>query len=50
MKNGQDNWVDAAKDVASGYGATVLGVICFLLSLVVIMALVRLAVGVGTGV
>lgn len=49
MKNGQENWADAVKDAASGYGATVLGVVCFLITLSFIMALVRIVVGVGTG-
>ena len=49
MKSGQDNWVEAVKNAASGYGAVVLGVACFLLSLVVITAIVRFVVGLGTG-
>lgn len=50
MKSGQDNWADAVKNAASGYGAVVLGVVCFLIALTVIMAIVRLIVGAGTGV
>ena len=49
MKSGQDNWVEAVKNAASGYGAVVLGIVCFLLSLTVIMAVVRFVVSVGTG-
>ena len=49
MKNGQDNWTEAVKNAASGYGAVVLGVVCFILSLTIIMALVRLLVGMGAG-
>ena len=49
MKSDRDNLADAVKDAASGYGAVVLGVVCFLLTLAVIMAIVRLVVGVGTG-
>lgn len=50
MKSGQDNWVDTVKNAASGYGAVVLGVVCFLLALSIIMAIVRFIVGAGTGV
>lgn len=50
MKTGQDNWTEAVKNAASGYGATVLGVLCFLIALVVIVAIVRLIVSAGTGV
>ena len=54
MKSGQDNWVESVKNAASGYGAVVLGVVCFLLSLAVIMAIARfvveLSTGAGTGV
>lgn len=52
MKNGRDNWAnwaDAVKDAASGYGAVVLGVACFLLALAAIMAIVRFVVGMGAG-
>ena len=49
MKSGQDNWADAVKNAASGYGAVVLGVVCFLLSLAVVMAFVRFIVGMSTG-
>lgn len=45
-----ENWTDTVKNAASGYGAVVLGVACFLVALVVIMAAVRLVVGAGTGV
>jgi hypothetical protein len=40
---------EAVKNAASGYGAVVLGVVCFLLTLVVIMGIVRFIVGLGTG-
>ena len=50
MDNGWDNWAEKVKDAASGYGATVLGVVCFILSLAIVMALVRMIVGVGTSV
>ena len=49
MKSGQDNWAEAVKNAASGYGAVVLGVVCFLLTLGVIMGIVRFIVGLGTG-
>ncbi len=49
MKSGQDNWVETVKNAASGYGAVVLGVVCFLLALTVIMAVVRFVVGVSAG-
>ena len=49
MKNGQENWTESVKNAISGYGATVLGVMCFLLALTVVMALVRLVVGMGAG-
>ena len=49
MKSEQGNWSDAVKNAASGYGAVVLGVVCFLLSLAIIMAVVRFIVGLGTG-
>ena len=45
--NGRGNWVEEAKNAASGYGAVILGVACFLLVLVVVMAVVRFIVGVG---
>ncbi len=54
MKSGTDNWTEAIKNAASGYGAIVLGVVCFLLSLAAVMAVVRFIVGLsvnaGTGV
>ncbi|MBR3182565.1 MAG: hypothetical protein IKF56_08030 [Eggerthellaceae bacterium] len=50
MKSGQDNWTEAVKNAASGYGAVVLGVLCFLIALAIIMAAVRLIVGAGAGV
>lgn len=50
MKSGRDNWTEAVKNAASGYGATVLGVLCFLIALAIIMAFVRLIVGAGSGV
>ena len=49
MKSGQDNWTEAVKNAASGYGAVVLGVLCFLLTLAVIMGIVRFVVGLGAG-
>ena len=50
MKSGQDNWTEAVKNAASGYGAVVLGVLCFLIALAIIMAVVRFIVGAGAGV
>lgn len=56
MKSGQDNWVESVKNAASGYGAVVLGIACFLLSLALVMGIVRFVVGLsltvttGTGV
>lgn len=50
MKSEQDNWVDAAKNAISGYGAVVLGIVCFILALLVIVAIVRLAVGMSASV
>ena len=47
MKSGQDNWVESVKNAASGYGAVVLGIVCFLLLLVLIMAIARFVVGLG---
>lgn len=47
MKSERGNLIETVKNAASGYGAVVLGVACFLLSLVVIMAIVRFIVGVG---
>ena len=50
MDNGWDNWAEKVKDAASGYGAAVLGVVCFILTLTIVVALIRTIVGVGTGV
>ena len=50
MKSEQDNWTEAVKNAASGYGAVVLGVLCFLIALAIIMAFVRFIVGAGAGV
>ena len=49
MKSGQDNWAEAVKNAASGYGAVVLGIVCFLLALTVVVAAVRFVVGLSTG-
>lgn len=49
MKNGQENWTEKVKDAASGYGVVVLGVVCFLLSLTVLIAFVRFLVGLRLG-
>ena len=49
MKSRQDNWAEAVKNAASGYGAVVLGIVCFLLALAAIVAIVRFIVGLGTG-
>lgn len=49
MKSGQENWVESVKNAASGYGAVVLGIVCFLVVLVVIMAIMRFVVGLGPG-
>lgn len=46
MKNERENWADMLPDALMGYAATVLGIICFLLILVVLVALVRLVVGI----
>ena len=49
MKSEQGNLIEMVKNAASGYGAVVLGVACFLLSLAAIMAIVRFIVGVSAG-
>lgn len=49
MKREKENWVEAVKNIASGYGAVVLSVLCFLLALTMIVAIVRFVVGMGTG-
>lgn len=45
----KDSWDETIKNAASGYGAVVLSVICFMLSLAVITFVVRLIVGASTG-
>ena len=47
MRKDRENWMDLAPDAIIGYSTLVLGIVCFLLSLVAIVALVRLIVGVG---
>lgn len=47
MKKDRENWMDMAPDAIIGYSTLVLSIICFLLALVVIVAIVRLIVGVG---
>lgn len=49
MKSEQENWVEAVKNAASGYGAVVLSVVCFLLTLAVIMGIVRFVVSLSAG-
>lgn len=49
MKSGQTNWADVVKDAASGYGAAILGIVCFLLALAALTGVVRFIVGLGTG-
>lgn len=40
----QENQTESARDAALGYAAVVLGIICFILSLAVVMAAVRFIV------
>ena len=47
MKKDRENWMDMAPDAIIGYSTLVLGIVCFLMSLAVIVALVRFIVGVG---
>ena len=47
MKKERENWLSMAPDAIIGYGTLVLGIICFLLFLVVVVAIVRLLVGMG---
>lgn len=49
MKNGQTNWAEAVKDAVSGYGAAILGIVCFLLVLALVTGVVRFVVGLGSG-
>ena len=44
----QNSLVEAVRDAAIGYTAVVLGVICFLLTLVVVIAGVRFIVGINS--
>ena len=48
MKKNRDNWLDMAPDAIIGYSTLVLGIICFLLSLGVLVAIVRVVVGMGS--
>jgi hypothetical protein len=43
------NVSETVKNAASGYGVVVLGTICFLLSLAVLSAVVRIIVGASAG-
>ena len=47
MRKDHDSWIDMAPDVIIGYSTLVLAIACFLLALVVIVAIVRFVVGVG---
>lgn len=47
MKRERDNWLDLAPDAIIGYSTLVLGIVCFLIALVVIVAIVRFIVGIG---
>ena len=47
MKKDRENWMDRAPDAIIGYSTLVLGIVCFLMSLAVIVDLVRFVVGVG---
>ena len=44
----QTDRIDSIREAATGYAVVVLGVICFLLVLVVVMAGVRVVVGTNT--
>ena len=46
----KENFDETAKNAFAGYVMVVLGVVCFILSLVVIAAIVRLIVGASAGV
>ena len=41
----QNNRLEAVKDAATGYTVVILGIVCFIIALIVIMAFVRLVVG-----
>lgn len=47
MKQEQNNWLDMAPDAILGYSTLVLGSVCFILTLVVVVAIVRFIIGVG---
>lgn len=47
MRKDHDSWIDMAPDAIIGYSTLVLAIVCFLLALVVIVAIVRFVVGVG---
>ena len=47
MRKDHDSWIDMAPDAIIGYSTLVLAIACFLLALVVIVAIVRFVVGVG---
>ena len=47
MKKERDNWSSMAPDALLGYSTLVLGSLCFIIVLVVVVALVRLIVGMG---
>ena len=44
----QSDWTEAVNDAATGYAVVVLAVICFILTLVVIVAGIRTIVGAGS--
>lgn len=41
----QNERIEAVRDAATGYGAVVLGIVCFLLALTIVVAGVRVVVG-----
>lgn len=47
MRKDRENLSDMAVDAAMGYTIVVLAIACFLLGLIVLMAFVRLIVGLG---
>ena len=47
MKKERDNWSSMAPDALLGYSTLVLGSLCFMIVLVVVVAIVRLIIGMG---
>lgn len=47
MKKDRENWLSAAPDALMGYGVIVLVLVCFMILLSIVVAVVRVLVGMG---